>query len=610
MSSASVSPSALPPLPPSSKPSIILYVRESSDEPLARLLYTTLRELQYKVTLTDHVEPESTDLYLLLSAVYLQNPPDNYILIQTQPTSIETLRSQTEAYWLTERYLDMVKKASAVWDIYYENIAVWRDFYHLENVHHLPLGYANCLGPSNLSLPPAQSPTIAPRLQAPREITVIGNRRAEEWYQKHRDHLGIRLQLETPNQPYALVRQLLQEPTPPTLLLISDYEHTSPNLPLCSLFRHHGLDCIVEASRDDTCNEWLKAQGCRLLPWIRISRTFTASMRALYGNAPSTPSKQGGAKFLTEAHLQALPKDPTPPTTTGNPKTKKRKKTPTPKLDLYARNPLADVHYELLEDGGITLKLGDVPDSQLPHISLCTPTGNRHWIFCLAIRNYMTTLYPKALIEWVILDDGDESIAETLPQDPRIRYIFMERKEGEPRLSVAEKRNRLVELASHNIIAFMDDDDYYPPESLVARVKSLLKYKDQGVRCVGCRDVASYDLAQGLCAVCSNGDSYLTESSLTFTKDFWQERGFRDTDRVSEYAYFLEYRQACIRSIPFQFVTVALTHNTNTTGSVRSLDFYRRLKPDQDWDETKQLILNAMDEETQEFLMTLKARMS
>ena len=148
-------------------------------------------------------------------------------------------------------------------------------------------------------------------------------------------------------------------------------------------------------------------------------------------------------------------------------------------------------------------------------------------------------------------------------------------------------RNKLVELAETDIILFMDDDDYYSPENVLARTKSLIKYKDSGVKCVGCRDVAIYDLKNGLCAICSNGEEYLTESSLAFTKDFWKERAFRDGDMASEFRYFLEYRQEQIRNIPFQFVTIASTHGKNTTGGVRDLDFYRKWQPSEDWESTK-----------------------
>ena len=36
------------------------------------------------------------------------------------------------------------------------------------------------------------------------------------------------------------------------------------------------------------------------------------------------------------------------------------------------------------------------------------------------------------------------------------------------------KRNICVEHADHDIIVHMDDDDYYPPESIYSRVSALI----------------------------------------------------------------------------------------------------------------------------------------
>jgi hypothetical protein len=283
----------------------------------------------------------------------------------------------------------------------------------------------------------------------------------------------------------------------------------------------------------------------------------------------------------------------------------KKKKKKSQSMVLYYRDPIPLIEHELLSDGGISLKLGDVPDSDLPFVSICTPTGNRRWIFCLAIRNFLSIMYPKDKIEWLILDDGEKEMSDVIPKNKSIRYEFIGG-EGVDRMSVGEKRNELVRRAKGDYIVFMDDDDFYLGESVLARIKSLLKYKDQGVQCVGCNEVASYDLTQGYAAICSNGDSYLTESSMAFTRDFWLERPFRKTDQASEYQYFLEYRQHRIRTIPFQFVTVALTHGHNTTGDVRSLSLYKKWQPSENWEATKEALNNIFDEETQQFLTYLK----
>tara|TARA_B110000438_G_C15201321_1_gene388824 strand:- start:73 stop:498 length:426 start_codon:yes stop_codon:yes gene_type:complete len=108
----------------------------------------------------------------------------------------------------------------------------------------------------------------------------------------------------------------------------------------------------------------------------------------------------------------------------------------------------------------------------------------------------------------------------------------------------------------------MDDDDHYFPEHVLARVKTLLTYK---VGCVGCSAIGSYDMNTKKGSFITNGPMYSTESTLGFTKTFWKERNFHRLDRSGEYRKFLQYREMDMRTIPFQFVSVAFTHRQNTT---------------------------------------------
>ena len=274
------------------------------------------------------------------------------------------------------------------------------------------------------------------------------------------------------------------------------------------------------------------------------------------------------------------------------------------KIKLFKREPIKDVDFNILDDGSINLKLGEISDEDLPKISICTPTGNRRWVFPLAIKNFLSFIYPKDRLEWIILDDGEKSIEDLIPRDKRITYKYMS--DVNNRLPIADKRNKLVEMANHDYIVFMDDDDFYTPENLIARIKSLLKYQKEGVECVGCKEVASYDLNAEMVASCSNGDEYLTESTLAFTKSFWLEKKFLKGVKASEYKSFLEYRQHKVRAIPFQFVSIALTHGCNSTGRVRDLELQKKWKPSENWEQSKDILLEILDEETQDFLITLK----
>jgi glycosyltransferase involved in cell wall biosynthesis len=75
--------------------------------------------------------------------------------------------------------------------------------------------------------------------------------------------------------------------------------------------------------------------------------------------------------------------------------------------------------------------------------------------------------YPN--VEWLILDDSPSpSRVFAANSDPRIRYQHLPQ-----RLSIGEKRNRLVAAARGEYIAHFDDDDYYAPRFLEAMISSL-----------------------------------------------------------------------------------------------------------------------------------------
>ena len=117
----------------------------------------------------------------------------------------------------------------------------------------------------------------------------------------------------------------------------------------------------------------------------------------------------------------------------------------------------------------------------------------------MALRNFDNFIYPKNKLEWIIVDDSpetettDETVRDLLPfRDKRIKFVKLEN-DGEP-LTIAMKRNIAISNATNNFILHMDDDDYYPPESVLARVKILLKYKDRGIECVGSTLIGTYNI--------------------------------------------------------------------------------------------------------------------
>lgn len=213
-----------------------------------------------------------------------------------------------------------------------------------------------------------------------------------------------------------------------------------------------------------------------------------------------------------------------------------------------------------IKDGSYRLKMPEIPFDQLPPVSIITPTRNRDWIFSLPMFNFQRFYYPPDRLEWIIIDSSDtDDLKHILPKnDKRIKYLHV----PEP-VTVAHKRNLGCKLATTNIIVHMDDDDYYPPESIMARVKLLVGYK--GVECVGCSRIAIYNLLENTSLLATDGQISMSEASMAYFKSFWEAQPFDPGCERGEYYSFLQGRMEKLMDLPYIFVICALHHGRNFT---------------------------------------------
>ena len=244
--------------------------------------------------------------------------------------------------------------------------------------------------------------------------------------------------------------------------------------------------------------------------------------------------------------------------------------------------------------------------SDLPKISIITPTYKRRKIFSMAIRNFENFIYPKDKIEWVIVDDSpeDDSIRDLLPRDKRIKYIHMDM--GNEPMTIAMKRNIAVSNSSNPYIIHMDDDDYYPPESILARIKILLKYKDEDIECVGSTLIGTYNILKNESSMSSDGPISLSEASMGYTKRFWEDRPFDEMCIRGEHKHFTEQRLSKIVDIPYSFIIIAINHRDNFTDNLRSDNSGILKYSDPEKEGQSANYFDFLDEETQMFIIDLR----
>jgi glycosyltransferase involved in cell wall biosynthesis len=110
-----------------------------------------------------------------------------------------------------------------------------------------------------------------------------------------------------------------------------------------------------------------------------------------------------------------------------------------------------------------------------PFVSICTPTFNRRPFIPNMFKCFEHQTYPKDRMEWIIVDDGTDKIEDLIdasPFKPYIKYIKLE-----DRITLGKKRNLMHNHTKGDIIVYMDDDDYYPPERISHAVERLQSSK-------------------------------------------------------------------------------------------------------------------------------------
>ena len=132
---------------------------------------------------------------------------------------------------------------------------------------------------------------------------------------------------------------------------------------------------------------------------------------------------------------------------------------------------------------------------QPPFVSVCTPTFNRRPFIAAMMQCFNHQTYPRDRMEWVIVDDGTDPIEDLVSQHPCVQYFRL----GE-KISLGKKRNMMHEKARGDIIAYMDDDDYYPPERVSHAVTTLLDHRNRktGIKLAGSSEMCIYFKSENL----------------------------------------------------------------------------------------------------------------
>ena len=124
----------------------------------------------------------------------------------------------------------------------------------------------------------------------------------------------------------------------------------------------------------------------------------------------------------------------------------------------------------------------DVPEPELPEITILCPVWKRHEFLDLFVMNLKNQDYPHNKLKVIIDDDSDSerfiTDEEELQQIKQylhpiqIKYIT-----GRPRRSIGKKRNDLVKDADTKIVCFFDSDDIYLQTAVSHTYETMINKK-------------------------------------------------------------------------------------------------------------------------------------
>ena len=229
-----------------------------------------------------------------------------------------------------------------------------------------------------------------------------------------------------------------------------------------------------------------------------------------------------------------------------------------------------------------------------PFVSVCTPTFNRRPFINAMISCFNNQDYPQDRMEWIIIDDGTDPVEDMVASHPRVKYFKYETK-----MTLGKKRNLLHEKSRGEILVYMDDDDYYPPQRVSHAVEMLVSHPE--ALCAGSSEIYIYFKHIGqMKRFGPYGPNHATAGTFAFKRKLLKNNRYNDDACLAEERAFLkDYTVPFVQLNPMKVILV-FSHEHNTFDKRKLLI---NANPDIVRDSPKKVMDFIKDQELRRFYM-------
>jgi O-antigen biosynthesis protein len=204
-----------------------------------------------------------------------------------------------------------------------------------------------------------------------------------------------------------------------------------------------------------------------------------------------------------------------------------------------------------------------VASSSPPLVTAIMPTRQRPEFALQAVGYFLAQDYENK--ELVILEDGAPSLARSLPENPRIRYVAT----GVTQRSIGAMRNEACLLARGDIVAHWDDDDWHGPGRLTRQIAAI---KAGGADITGLRNSLTLDLPAWRfwrCLPELHRRLFVRDvhgGTLVYRRSIWEEKAQFPDRSLAEDAVFLDQavrRGARLEAVEADGLFIYVRHGSN-----------------------------------------------